>query len=232
MGLNLQTIKAFWDKRAKQYEKKKSYSITNLEEDEQLQQLKVELEQEHIFKLLKIKTNMSILDLGAGIGAWSMLFASKCKEVVAVEYSAKMIEIAKQIAKRESINNIEFVCQDVLDYCTTQKFDVIFISGLLIYIPDSEIPRLLQNMSDYSKKGTYLLVRDSTGIEGRYEIVNKYSEALKVDYSALYRTRDEYIEMFRKIGFELVVDEDMFEKGCPLNKWKETRLRVYLFEHI
>lgn len=62
-------------------------------------------------------------------------------------------------------------------------------------------------------------------------IVDKYSEALKTHYSALYRTRDEYIEMFKRIGYSLIRDEDMFEEGSPLNKWKETRLRVYLFKH-
>jgi len=230
-GINFQSIKKFWDRRAQQYERERSYSITNLEEDDKLQELKVKLEREHVFKLLKLTPDMRVLDLGAGVGAWSILFASKCKEVVAVEYSGKMIDIAKQTAEQASINNIEFVCKDVLDFSTTQKFDVIFSSGLLMYLPDSQISKLLLNIKGYSQNGTILFLREPTGTEGRYEIVDKYSEALKTHYSALYRTRDEYIEMFKRIGYSLIRDEDMFEEGSPLNKWKETRLRVYLFKH-
>ena len=48
----------------------------------------------------------------------------------------------------------------------------------------------------------------------------------------MYRTREEYVDMFEGIGFNLLRDEDMFEEESPLNKWKETRLRVYLFTRV
>jgi len=232
MPLNSENIKGFWDKRAEKYENKKSFSITNLEEDERIQKLKIILERKKIFKLLKLNSHLKVIDLGSGIGAWSILFAKKCNQVVAVEYSQKMIDIAKQLAKKKSINNIEFICENVLDFKTRQKFDVIFISGLLIYILDEEIGKLLKNIYEYSKTGTILLLRDSTGISGRHEIIQEYSEALKTNYSALYRTRSEYIEFFERIGYSLIFDEDMFDEGSPLNKWKETRLRIYLFKQI
>ena len=66
---------------------------------------------------------------------------------------------------------------------------------------------------------------------GRYEIINKYSEALKTYYSALHRSREESLDLFRDIDFEVLRDEDMFEEGSPLNKWAETRLRLYLLRH-
>ncbi|MCK4752342.1 MAG: class I SAM-dependent methyltransferase [Planctomycetes bacterium] len=231
MSIDSKSIKKFWDNRAQQYEQSKSLSVTNLEEDEELQQLKVQLEHEHIFRLLKIAPNMQILDLGAGIGAWSAVFASKCKKVVAVEYSENMLEIARQTAKEDSVNNIDFICQDVLEFRTEQKFDVIFCSGLLLYLDDSQVAKLLLNIKGHSKKDTVLLLREPAGINGRYEIIDKYSEALKASYSALYRTNKEYITMFNQIGYSIVCDEDMFEEGSPLNKWEETRLRLYLFQY-
>ena len=30
-------------------------------------------------------------------------------------------------------------------------------------------------------------------------------------------------------GFDLIEDENMFDDGCPLNKYPETRLRIYRF---
>jgi len=224
-------IKKFWNNRAQQCEQGQSFSITNLEENDELQILKVRLELEHISRLLDITPDMKVLDLGAGVGAWSLLFAAQCKKVVAVEYSDKMLKIAKQIAKDKLVDNIDFVCRNVLDYRTSEKYDIIFCSGLLLYLDDVQIGKLLTNITGYSKKGTILLLREPAGIQGRYEIVNKYSETLKAYYSALYRTSEEYINLFKRISYSHVYDEDMFEAGSPLNKWKETRLRVYVFEY-
>ncbi len=228
--MNYQSIKRFWDSRAQQYRQKKSLSATNLEEDEKLQELKVKLEKEHVFRLLNLTPEMCVLDLGAGIGAWSFPFADRCREVVGVEYSEGMVSVAREKARESSVTNIEFICLDVLDFCTDRTFDVIFCSGLLLYVPDSELPRLLKNIKHYSKPGTLLFLREAVGMGGRHEIVNKYSEALKAYYNALYRTREEMISLFGHSGFSLLRDEDMFEEGSPLNKWKETRLRVFLFE--
>jgi len=53
---------------------------------------------------------------------------------------------------------------------------------------------------------------------------------LKTNYSAIYRTKEEYAEIFEGIGFRLLKDSNMFEEGCCLNKFPETRLRIFKFE--
>ena len=49
-----------------------------------------------------------------------------------------------------------------------------------------------------------MLIRDYTRINGRYKIVNKYCNALKTYYNVLYRTRKEYIKMFKRTGYILI----------------------------
>jgi len=68
-----------------------------------------------------------------------------------------------------------------------------------------------------------------TGIESRHEIDNQFSDHLKSNYSATYRTREQYKELFENAGFVLSKDENMFPEGHPLNKYEETRLRLFLF---
>ena len=75
-----------------------------------------------------------------------------------------------------------------------------------------------------------ILLRDGTGLEKRHQIKNQFSESLQLEYSATYRTNDEYEDLFSKHGFELVSSDDMFKADSPLNKWKETRLRLYEFK--
>ena len=222
-------IEQFWEKRAKQKKQDGSFRITNLEEDDRLQEEKVQIERRRVFEFLDVGPEMAVLDLGAGVGAWSTLLAQKCRKVVAVEFCTEMISAAKEAARQQNVTNIDFVCQNVCDLDLGRTFDVIFISGLLLYVLEQDEPRVLKHIAACSQPGTTLLLREPTGMLGRYEINDRYSEALKANYSALYRTRDELVAMFDGIGFQLLADEDMFEEGSPLNKWTETRLRLYRF---
>ena len=141
-----------------------------------------------------------------------------------------MIDIAKNNAKYNNILNIEYHCSDASYFEYDKKFDIIFISGLLLYMSNNQITLLSDNLKQYSKKGTKLIVREPVGINESYLILDRYSEDLDTNYSALYRTREELITIFEDIDFKLNKDEDMFQDGSPLNKWDETKLRVYLFE--
>lgn len=230
MSLDREKIRVFWQNRAAKRLGEESYRITNLEEDDQLQQLKMEHEQRRVLEFLELTPGMIALDLAAGVGRWSLLLAERCRQVVAVEYLDSMVEGARAKARERGIGNIEFICQDVLDYRPKRRFDIVFISGLLLYLPDHEGARLARNIADYCDDGAVLFLREPAGAPVRHEIVDQYSEALQANYSALYRTRDEYLEMFARVGFELIRDEDMFEEGSPMNRWKETRLRLWLFQ--
>ena len=66
-------------------------------------------------------------------------------------------------------------------------------------------------------------------MSGDYSIDGKFSEALQQNYYAFYRSREHYIEIFKANGFDLITDQDMFDEDSELNKWQETRLRVYKF---
>jgi hypothetical protein len=88
----------------------------------------------------------------------------------------------------------------------------------------------MTNLSKACHEKTKVLLRDGTALEKRFEINNRMSEHLRTEYSASYRTKEEYIQLFKNYGFQILRDENMFNEGCPLNKYPETRLRLYLFD--
>ena len=63
--------------------------------------------------LLRLMPSMVIADLGAGEGAFALLLAERAKKVVAVDSSAKMIEVGREQAQRHSVKNIEFRLGDM-----------------------------------------------------------------------------------------------------------------------
>lgn len=70
---------------------------------------------------------LNILDIGTGSGCLSILLADKFKNsmVTACDINHKAIEVAKSNAKKYNINNIEFLCLDIINNIPQGKFDVI-----------------------------------------------------------------------------------------------------------
>lgn len=223
-------VKEFWHRRSAKLGQVPFEAIVNLEEKPDLQELKTRQETECILPLLGLKDGDTVLDLGAGIGQWSFRFADRVKRVVAVEYTASLVEIGREEARRRGIDNVEFFVSSAEDYVTDEQFDVVFISGLFMYLTDAQVAGLLPRLAAWVKPGGRVVLRETTSLlPHRYEIVDRWSEALQTRYSAIYRTKAEFQAALAAVGLDLRQDGQLFPEGSPLNKFHETRLRYYLF---
>ena len=63
--------------------------------------------------LLKLMPPMVIADLGAGEGAFSLLLAQRATKVIAVDTSARMIEVGREQAQKEGVKNVEYRLGDM-----------------------------------------------------------------------------------------------------------------------
>ena len=65
----------------------------------------------------------------------------------------------------------------------------------------------------------------------RFEIDNRMSDHLQTNYSATYRTAEEYRRCSSPSAASISLrHENMFGEDCSLNKYPETRLRIYEFK--
>lgn len=227
--INSNKVKTFWDSRSKKLKEVPYESIANLEENPELLKLKIELEQKKIMPLLQLTKDKTILDLGAGVGQWTFRFSPLVKKVVAVEYAAGLADIGRQEAVRRKESNVEFVTSAAEDYCAPEPFDVVFISGLFVYLSNEQADRLIARLLSFVKPDGLVMVRDGSSIlPHRHEINDRFSSILNAYYSATYRTRSEYADLFARGGFQIAQDGQMFDEGTPLNKFPETRLWYFV----
>ena len=223
-------VKRFWEGRAAVVGKVAFESVANLEQDQSNLKLKIDDETKKVFEWLPDVAGMSVLDLGAGVGQWTFRFAERgAGHVLAVEYAQGLAEVGAAEAKRRGADQIQFLVSSAEEFDTLQTFDLVYISGLFVYLNDDQANQLLDRLIRFVRPGGLLMVRDGTGVMKRYEINDRFSEHLGERYSATYRTRDDYVASITRRGFELVRDENMFAEGHPLNKYSETRLRLFLF---
>jgi len=220
----------FWKKYSEQ--DRSVNSLMNLESDEKKAEEKFFLEKRHLEKVIKFTSTNKIVDLGAGIGLWSEYFSKQVQCVYLVEKQPKFIQEAKVRIEKFNIKNIIISQSDVINYkLPSNSVDYIFLSGVTIYLNNHSLNCLLNNIYKYLKPNGKIIHRDAYGRNEKY-IVNHYSDALSLEYSALYRTEEEYNEMFTKNKFEKIYSKDMYEGGekSPYNKWKETRLRLAIYK--
>ncbi|MGB8028681.1 MAG: metalloregulator ArsR/SmtB family transcription factor [Terracidiphilus sp.] len=63
--------------------------------------------------LLRLMPPLIVADLGAGEGAFALLLAQRAKKVIAVDSSARMIEVGREQALRHGVKNIDYRLGDM-----------------------------------------------------------------------------------------------------------------------
>lgn len=225
-----ESIKDFWEARGDKYNKVPFESLSNFEENQQILTERITAEKSLVFSKLLLDKENTVLDLGAGVGQWAFRFAPLVNHIVAVEFAVSQIEIAKREQNVRKIDNITFIHASAERFSSDEQFDIIFISGLIVYLNEKQLSKLILNVKKMLKpEGTLFLREPSSILEEKYEIIDHYSEALKTNYSATYRTSNDINSLFETVGFENLEYGQIFTEGSSLNKFPETRLKYYIF---
>jgi SAM-dependent methyltransferase len=143
---------------------------------------------------------VSVLDLGSGVGVWTEYFAQRFSNVVAVEASPTLFEALVDRCSRY-LNVTTHKC-DVLSFEPSDQsgltggFGLVFLGGLLMYLNDHDVATLLRKLVPHLRPGAIVLCRESTIRHG----VNM----LQGDYQVTYRSVETYRRILVDAGFDIV----------------------------
>lgn len=227
--IDKKSVADFWENHARSVNNSQKPGLSNLETDPNLAEKKINIERIVLSSYVSRDSVGTFLDFGAGYGEWSLFFHKMFKKIVAYEQSATMHDIFLKKVADNNVKNVEIIKKDVSKLESIDTFSVALLSGILIYLPDTDVQNILTLLFQASNSRSTIVLRDATGISGDYSIDGKFSDALQHNYHAFYRSREHYIEIFKASGFDLLADQDMFDDDSGLNKWQETRLRIYKF---
>lgn len=138
----------------------------------------------------EIPAPASVLDLGCGAGSWSNTFASRYRKVIAIDQSSAMIESARQ--RLAGASNVSFIVGDIRTNLPAERFDLIFVGGVCMYLNDDEVETLLKSLCSRLTPKGFIILRESTVRRGR--------QVARGEYQAVYRTVDRYRELCATAG--------------------------------
>jgi SAM-dependent methyltransferase len=101
----------------------------------------------------------TVLDIGAGTGAWVALLARHARKVTAVEPSQAMIEVMRQTLAAEGITNVEIVQQTWPD-AAVGTHDFSLCSHAMYGYPD--LPAFVGRMIEVTRRTCFLVLRVPT----------------------------------------------------------------------
>lgn len=97
---------------------------------------------QHIVNIIKQKKPdavKNVLDIACGTGNVIMAYASSSKDIHfhGVDLSENMLNKAKERAKAESIENVTFTVQDVMQMDDAKKYDIVTCAYALFFLPNA-----------------------------------------------------------------------------------------------
>ena len=174
-------------------------------------------EQEAVARTIKsLPSSCSVLDLGSGVGFWTEYFAHRFANVTSVEASPVLYSALKDRCSRYP--NVTICNGDVLSFEPQEKFGLVFLGGLLMYLNERDIRVLLERLAPNLESGALVLCRESTIRHG--------TKMIRQEYQVVYRSIDIYRSIFADAGFEVVSAQTNAAYICPqmgcelVKKWK------------
>lgn len=184
----------------------------------------VKLESEEIIRLLGLTPHSTVLEFGAGTGAFAVEAARHCARVIAVDVSPAMLQYARQKALQEGIANIEFHHGGFLTFqYSGEPLDAVVTQLALHHLPDFWKLVALRRINALLKNDGRFYLRDivfSFNLDHYPEFFNKWIESIRlaageeVAQDAENSIREEYYTLdwimeglLTRAGFKIIKTE-------------------------
>ncbi len=119
-----------------------------------------EAEQAEVLGLLPPLSGRRVLELGAGTGRYTRLFARQAESVLAVDLSPQSVRINRQ--RLAGFDNVVVEAGDVTELdLGREQFDLVFINWLLLYLDDADVQQVIRQAARALRVGGTLFVHES-----------------------------------------------------------------------
>lgn len=229
ISLSTEMVKAFWSKRSSMYEEKGLNATFCGNQNLETALKETEFDQEYIIPRLGLTKASRVIDMGCGIGRFAKMMLPRCGFYCGVDYTQGMIQVTEQVC-REIIESGSQAGSYSLHHLSVSEtverdpaflggpFDVFVMWGVGMYMNDAELEHTFRLIPRLMKDHAIILLQESMGLGKRLTLDQFPSESLESTYSAIYRTKEEYKQIYSPLfeaGFSYVEEAQLPDFGNP-----------------
>lgn len=198
-------------------------------QDAELASRRDRAEKETVLPQLNLRAGDRVLDVGCGSGRWAESITPNVSSYLGIDFSRSLLEVA-----RARVPSAVFQCTpanslDAEPLKVPPPFTLFICSGILTYLNDSDVLRLFATLLRTAPTASRLYIREPIAKMERLTLDGYWSEELGANYSAVYRTRAEYLDLFSALsGFHVRFEGEPFPPA--LQNRIETEQRYFLLE--
>lgn len=152
---------------------------------------------------------LDVLDVGCGIGQWTLLLASRLDaSVTGIDLSPSMIEVARNRAEMLRAKNVEFRVMDATKITfQNNRFDLVFCITVLQHVmEEQEWKEAIRGMVRVAKPSSYIMIVEAAPL--------KYDGPRRSQESYVH-LRNEYVHEFKMNG-GILLGEYPIDPSRPL----------------
>ena len=187
---------AFFEGRGRSAEPECVYSRTMYQDDRpDLVRARDAHEKATILPRLEVGPESRVVDVGCGVGRWADALVGRVSAYLGVDFSPSLLAIAeKRFASRPEFVFQQGAAEDVgaMNLRLDPPFDVVILSGVLAYLTEDGAAHCLSGSAGLLTRGGRLYLREPVARERPFTLSRRYSEELGAEYSAKYRTVEQY----------------------------------------
>ncbi len=166
-------------------------------EDKAVVRLRDRLEKAHLRRVVDLRPGMRVLDLGGGAGRLALWLAPDVAEVVLVDASAALLEVAAREAERRGLaEKVRIVHASVLDFTPTDRFDVVLVFGVAAYLDDDEVERLVDVCVRAVRPGGVVALKEPVSGDETTRLDERRDDLGNLLYRLQFRPTGAYVERF------------------------------------
>jgi 2-polyprenyl-3-methyl-5-hydroxy-6-metoxy-1,4-benzoquinol methylase len=142
--------------------------------------------------------NLKIIEVGCGHGANSQYLNSFYSNYLGIDYSDELIRIANH---RYSNNNTSFLCSNIKDYNTSEKYDLIIGVGILHHVDD--LLSVLNSIRKFGNPNSFFVFLEPQKENVIVQLLRKFRKNIDKKYSEnqIYFSKKELSSVFYNAGF-------------------------------
>jgi cyclopropane fatty-acyl-phospholipid synthase-like methyltransferase len=143
---------------------------------------------------LSVEESDRVLDVGCGTGSATVVAAGTARDVVGIDLSPDMIELARKKINKKCLNNTAVFSTSVEDYHPDGLYDKVISSFMIPHIKPNQRPAIYSCMYRFLKPGGTVALFGSRG-----------------EVCDVYETRSEVEENLTRSGFEDLEIHDVYD---------------------